>query len=131
MQTIKINEPSILIRINKTYNSTMSEISLYDYTRGRWRVNTERASKAKFAFAIFDGVIQEIFEIHEWHKAGTTESSRKPNDRPDLNSTKSLVGRFEFTGEIAPEKTRTYYIGKSVKDYFKKGNSNPIYYINC
>lgn len=130
MNPIKIEEQAILIRINKTFEPSMDRTVLYDYTRGRWKVNTERAKNAKYGIAVYKGIVQEVYEIHDWHNAGTTNSSRKPNDRPDLNSTKSMIGRSEFTGKLAPEEIRKKYNFKSVKHYFVRGNSNPINYVN-
>jgi len=130
MEAIEIKEPAILIRLNKTFKPKMDRNVLFDYTRGRWKVKTERAGKAKYGIAVYKGVVQEVYEIEKWHKAGTTESSRKPSDRPDLNSTKSLEGRYEFTGKLASEEIRKKYNQKSVKHYFAKGNANPINYVN-
>lgn len=130
MQTTEIEEKAILIRINKTFQKSMDRQALYDYTRGRWKVNTDRAKNAEYAIAVFKGIVQEVYEIEDWHKAGTTDSSRKINDKPELNSTKSLSGRYEFTGKPAPKEIREKYILKSVKHYFVRGNSNPINYIN-
>jgi hypothetical protein len=130
MKNLQIDEPAILIRINKTFNEKMSSQSLYDYTRGRWKLSEKRAKKAQFGLAVYDGLIQEVYEIKDWHKAGTTESTRRPNDRPDLNSTKSLVGRIEFTGKVAPAEIREKYVGKSVRHFFLKGNANPVKYMN-
>ena len=130
MILLQIEEPALLIRINKTYESKMSSESLYDYTRGRWKVNLVRAKNVKYAFAIFDGIIQEVYEVHNWYEAGTTESSRKPTDKPELNSTKSTVGRFEFKGIVAFDEIRNKYLNKSVRHLFAKGNANPIKYVN-
>jgi hypothetical protein len=127
---LEIGEPSILIRINRTYQVSMKKDELYDYTRGRWKLNTERAKNAKYAIAIYKGIVQEVFEIVNWHKAGTTQSTRKPSDHAELNSAKSLEGRFEFTGKLAQEEIRKKYNSKSVKHFFVKGNSNPINYLN-
>lgn len=130
MKLLQIDEPAILIRINRTYNPSMSVEALYDYTRGRWKLNPVRAKKAKYGIAIYDGIIQEVYEIDDWHKAGTTESSRKPNDNSEFNSADSLIGRHEFEGKLASEEIRNKYIGKSVKHLFAKGESNPIKYAN-
>ena len=130
MNPTKIEEPAILIRINQTFELSMDRNVLYDYTRGRWKLNTERAKNAKYGIAIYKGIIQEVYEIQDWHKAGSTESSRKPKDRPELNSTKSIEGRYEFTGKLASKEVREKYISKSVKHYFVRGNSNPINYVN-
>lgn len=129
-ELVEIRESAILIRINRTYRESMSKDALYDYTRGRWKLNTERAKNAKYAIAVYKGIVQEVYEIYNWHDAGTTESTRKPSDNPELNSTKSLEGRFEFTGKVAPEEIREKYNSKSVRHYFVRGNSNPINYLN-
>jgi hypothetical protein len=39
--------------------------------------------------------------------------------------------RWEFEGEIADKNLRSKYIGKSVQNYLKPGNQNPIKYENC
>ena len=130
MELTKIEEPAILIRINRTFEPSMDRKVLFDYTRGRWKLKTERAKNAKYGIAVYKGIVQEVYEIEKWHNAGTTESTRKPNDRPDLNSTKSLAGRYEFTGKLAPEEIRKKYNLKSVKHYFVRGNANPINYVN-
>ena len=37
--------------------------------------------------------------------------------------------RYEFEGDVAPEKVRTLFYGKRIPDeYIKKGMSNPILY---
>lgn len=130
MQLLEITEKAILIRISRTYKASMSTKALYDYTRGRWRLKPERAKNARYAIAVYKGIIQEVYEINEWYKAGTTDSSRKPNDNPELNSTKSTLGRFEFKGKLASEEIRNRFINKSIKHYFVPGNSNPINYVN-
>lgn len=130
MQSLKIEDKAILIRINKTFQKSMDRQALYDYTRGRWKINTEKAKNATYAISVFKGIIQEVYEIEDWHKAGTTKSSRKPDDKPELNSTKSLIGRFEFTGKPASKDIREKYNQKSVRHYFVRGNSNPINYVN-
>lgn len=42
-----------------------------------------------------------------------------------------IEDRAEFIGNIAPENIQKKNKYKSVEDYFKKGNANPIMYINC
>lgn len=128
-QSIEIVEPSILIRINQAFRYSMTEIELYDYTRGQWKLNPVRAKNAKFGFAIYDGIIQEVYEIVDWFKAGTTFSIRR-NIKNDELIDEAIEGRYEFIGNLASEKIRNKYKFKSVGHYFKKGNSNPILYKN-
>lgn len=129
-QPINIVEPAILIKVNQSFRFSMSKRELYDYTRGRWKLNPERAKNAKYGFAVYQGVIQEVYEIFDWHKAGTTESIRNGSGRIDLDTEDSLVGRFEFTGKIASNEIREKYRLMSVEHIFNKKSQNPIMYVN-
>ncbi len=129
-QSINIDEPSILIRINQAFRYSMSEIELYDYTRGQWVLSPERAKNAKYAFSIYKGIIQEVYEILNWYEAGSTFSVRENNSNIKRDKDTKPEGRYEFIGNIAPNKIRSKYKYKSVEHYFKNGNSNPIMYKN-
>ena len=120
-QKININVPAILIRINQAFRYSMTEAELYDYTRGQWRINPDNAKKAKYAFAIYGGIIQEVYTILDWYKAGQTFSIRNNED---------TEGRYEFIGNLAPPEIRKKYKYKSVEHYFERGNSNPVMYVN-
>ncbi len=120
-----ILEPSILIRINKAFRYSMSDIELYDFTRGRWKLNPDNAKQAKYAFSIYKGTIQEVYEIQDWYVAGSTFNSRE-----DIFNDKDNKNRYEFIGNIANDKIRKKYKYKSVEHYFNQGNSNPIMYLN-
>lgn len=129
-QRVEIEEPSVLIRINQAFRYSMTEMELYDYTRGQWKLNPVRARQAKYGFAIYEGIIQEVYEILDWYEAGKTYSIRQGNDNIKSEEKERLVGRFEFIGNLAPKEIREKYKYKSVGHYFKKGNSNPIMYKN-
>jgi hypothetical protein len=118
----KIEEPAILIRINQLYRYGMSDIELYDATRGIWRVSKKRI-KAKYAFAIYEGIVREVYKIDQWFPAGTTFNTRRPSDLVDPD-------RWEFVGNLAEGKIRDKYLLKSVEDYFDNSR-NPIIYVNC
>lgn len=127
-QSIDIEEPALLIRINQAFRYSMSPIELYDYTRGQWKVNPERASKAKYAFAVYQGVIQEAYIIYQWFDANSTFNVR--TDYTIKRPSDTVEGRYEFIGNVAPTEIRTKYRYKSVEHYFKKGNVNPVMYLN-
>ena len=118
----KITEPSVLIKLQKTFRYNMNPTELYDYTRGIWKISKVKQDEIKYAFAIFDNVIQEVYEVKGWFKAGETFSVRKGNWK--------RKGRYEFVGGIAKEKIRNKYIHKSVKNHFRWGAANPIQYLN-
>jgi len=104
----------------------MSKGELYQATRGIWRVGVRR-NKVGYACAVYQGVIQEIYKVERWSKAGTANY-----DYRDLTALSTLEGRWEFIGKPATDELRRKrYIGKSVTNLIKQGNQNPIMYVNC
>ncbi|MBH2020656.1 MAG: hypothetical protein I8H91_14190 [Burkholderiales bacterium] len=63
--------------------------------------------------------------IRQWHPAGTTSYATRAKKNVEA------VGRWEFTGGLASEKLRAKYLGKSVSHYFKRENTNPVFYVNA
>jgi hypothetical protein len=120
-EKVIITEPAILIRANQLYRYGMSDVELYDITRGIWRVGIER-EKAKYAFSVYEGVVREVYKIEHWFPAGSTFSTRNPSGLDD-------PGRWEFVGKLAESKIRDKYLYKSIEEYFK--SRNPITYVNC
>lgn len=98
----------------------MSAQDLYDNTRGIWVISEER--KKKFTFAVYDGVIQETYEIQSWFEAGSTYAS----GRTDIERWKKIP-RYEFVGNISME-MRKKYLHKSVDHYWKAKTQNPMRY---
>jgi hypothetical protein len=122
--TMDIDEPVVLIRPARLYREGMSDEELYEATRGVWRVG-DRALGARYAFAVVHGEVVEVYEIESWQPAGTAAYNFRRREevvRP---------GRSEFSGRVADESMRRRYLGVSVADCFKKGNQNPIRYVNC
>lgn len=118
-----IDDPVLLIRINRLYRHGMSGSELYEATRGVWKLG-ERRKGAKFALAVFEGVVREVYEIHSWHPAGTNHYASRPEK--DV----AIPGRWEFVGKIAPNEIRDKYIDHSVKEYLPAKAQNPITYVN-
>ena len=109
-----ITEPAILFRISQRYREELSENELYQITRGEWVIGRRRAH-AKYAIAVYQGIIVEVYQIKKWFPfTGKTPSTRQ---------------RWCFDGNIAEH--LQHYKGGSVKHYFKQGGVNPVTYINC
>lgn len=121
---VTVTIPAMLIRINRLYRHGMSAHELYEATRGIWKVGPRRDG-ARHAFAVFEGVVREVYEISRWDPALTT-----PYDTRTLTP-EQAEGRWEFTGRVAPDEIRSAYVNTSVKDYFKLGQQSPITYVNC
>ena len=108
---IEIREPAVLIRINDLYRAGMTAMELYDATRGVWKLGANR-EKAKYAFAVFAGVIREVYEIRQWLPAGSTLSTRSPEDLEDPK-------RWEFVGRLASDAMRRKYLDRWIGHRFK------------
>jgi hypothetical protein len=121
---ITITHPVLLIRINKLYRHNMLPLELQEATRGIWKVGPRR-SGAKYAFAVFEGVVREVYEVRRWHPARTL-----PYKTRDL-SARDARGRWEFDGVVADSAIRDMYRGRSVQSYLKHGNQSPTVYVNC
>jgi hypothetical protein len=100
----------------------MTASELYDATRASWKVGEKRRQQAKYAFAVFEGIVREVYEIKSWLKAGSTFNSLYPSSQP--------ADRWEFVGRLAPDHLRRHYINRDVSRYFKQGARNPIGDVN-
>lgn len=115
--------PALLIRINRLYRHGMSGVELYEATRGTWKLGQRRVG-ARYAFAVFEGLVREVYEFETWHRAGSTPYSTR-------DATKLKLDRWEFTAQVAPDEIRSDYVGRSVASYFRKGQQTPTVYVNC
>jgi hypothetical protein len=121
---VQVEVPALLIRINRLFRHTMSSQELYEATRGIWKLSARR-TKAQFAFAVFEGVVRDVFEIESWHRAGTTQYTTRPTDGWENSP------RWEFLGRPADVAIREHYVDRSVAAYFRQGQQNPVVYVNC
>jgi len=64
-----IPDPVVLIRISELYRNGMSAQELYEITRGVWKLGLDRARGARYVFAIFEGIVKEVYEPESWQEA--------------------------------------------------------------
>lgn len=130
-EVVSVDEPVVAININQQYPQSKSDVELYHATRGIWRLNRQRAQKAKYAFAVFQGEVKEVYKIDRWMPA--TKETTEYWDKRSASQGKYFPsevneGRSEFVGEVAPEAIRKKYIGKKLP---VRHSQNPIRYFNC
>jgi hypothetical protein len=121
----------IAISINEQFPHCEAADDLYTCTRGLWRLNRTRAEQAKYAFAIYEGEIKEVYEIEQWFpatQAFTDYWVSRLKSQGSRISPAELIGRYEFSGRLAPEPIREKYVGKKIP---KRHSGNPIMYFNC
>jgi hypothetical protein len=113
---ITIEEPSILFRVNRLFRREMTEAELYEITRGKWAIGPNR-SKAKYAFAVYHGIVRQVYAIEHWEPVTI--------DTPGYKLTK----RWQFEGKIATD--LQHYVGGNTTHYMKAGAQNPFFYVKC
>ena len=113
---VNIMEHGLMLILNSLYRPAMSEADLYEITRGKW-VLGERRNKARYAFAVYRGVIRQVYSIQSWSRVNTGNAKQKIQDR------------WMFEGAIAED--LAHYLGGSVEHYLKPGSQNPARYVNC
>ena len=106
----------ICINVNKTYKPGTDYYgvrdNLYEATRKYWRINGNRAKTANLVLSVYQGIVRAAFKPIEWK----------------ISDVKFDTGdRWEFIGVEIHDSP---YLNKSIKEYIKKGNQNPIFYIN-
>lgn len=116
-----VTDPSLLIRINRQFQYGMSTEALYESTRGIWVVG-ERRNRARYAMAVYAGIIREVYEVESWHRAGSTNYAT----RSQAELAKQKDKRWEFVGHVALEPIRSRYVGRSVAHLFRVGQQSPV-----
>lgn len=111
-----LEDPAIIININKTYIRGTGALGIYKATKEYWAVDKDRIKTIKYALSEYRGLIVEVFEINDWYPVETTDKNENPRTR------------WGFNGKVADESIRMKYINKSVKHIKKPGASNPIRY---
>lgn len=113
-EPIQIAEPCLLIIINRLFYRGISDAELYEATRRSWKVGPRRRQNAHYAFAIYRGVVRQVYKIESW--------------RPSTDPQYAHQNRWEFIGAVASE--MQHYVGGSVDHYFARGAQNPIKDLN-
>ena len=111
----RIAESALLIKIPGLWTPTMTPVELYNATRRWWKVG-ERRERATYAFSVNRGVIRQVYVIESW-----SEWTPEEADKPGI--------RWGFIGHVAPE--MGHYLNTSVAHLYKKGDANPVRYVNC
>ena len=118
---VDIKEKVLLIKLSKSFRYNMSEVELYDYTRGIWIISEEKRNEIEYVFCVYDGIVQETYNVIDWFPGGSTYSVR--HDKEEWKTHE----RWEFVGNISHE-MRKKYRHKSVSHYFPSGSRNPVRY---
>jgi hypothetical protein len=126
-----IDDPVIAICINEQFPFCRNASDLYNCTRGLWHVDRKRGGRVRYAFAVYKGVIKEVYEVVEWAPGSQSKSDwwvEKLKSQGRIISPAKNEGRSEFTGNVAPAHIREKYVDKLMP---VRHTQNPIRYFNC
>lgn len=86
------------------FGDDVSKQSLYDSTRGNWRIGEESRSRAKIALGIADDVVRTAYSIDTWGKADDGRATRAMNhgDTNGVCSVPSVVDGVSLDSSIKP-----------------------------
>ena len=117
---VQISDPLMLIRISQTFRYDMASEEIYNVTNYAWRVDRRRA-QGRLVLAVYDGVVQEVFQDVEWRPAAPRQG------RP----LESGHRKSEFVGRVASPRLQARYKGRSVEKYFRRGYQGSIRYLDA
>ena len=115
-----ITEDVVIIKINRSYYPGISALELYDITRGCWRRKIESVESAKYALATYNGEVVEVYKINYWCPASELHREMFAYN-PEIH-----WNRIGFFGSVADKAVREKFVGKSVKNFFKRGEADPV-----
>ncbi|EMD0831192.1 hypothetical protein VP018_003064 [Morganella morganii] len=99
-------DKGLVFILNKLYRFDMTEQELFEATRGVWHNPPRNDESLKYAYAVYNNIVKEVYEIHGWIKAGTQEYFTRKIGRDS--------DRWEFIGRKAEQSIRDKYVGKII-----------------
>lgn len=88
-----IDDAVVAINIHQQFPFARNAEDLYNCIRGLWRLDSQRAAKARYLFAVYQGIIKEVCEIHQ-----CTRQGRRPRNTGGKDSfRKAEIYRLRLT----------------------------------
>ena len=103
----------IAILINRDFRPTFGRLELFEITRGIWPkklVTLAERIEATYAYATYQGIVKEVYEIQSWVPAGSQQYFTR-----ELHPERLKTNPWEFVGRIAPEDIRSLYVGRIIE----------------
>lgn len=117
--TIHSQHPVLLIRVAREFRRGISGAELYEAARSWWKVSLARAKKARWAFAVFGGVVRAVYVIESWESPTDDIVAENPK----------RAGRWAFVGQRDAEMEERYQ-PRDVTAYLPMAEQNPVRHVN-
>ncbi len=116
----EIKENIAIVKINHTYYEHISDLELYDATRGIWKIKLESVKNVDYVLSVAFGMVKEVYKVDIWVPANQLNRKTIPYDEVKGKN------RIGFFGKVAEETIRKKYLNKSVAKLYKRGEANPV-----
>jgi len=125
-----IVDPVILIKIEREWSNTLTEVQLYERTRRYWSAKpTKKRIPPKFALAVAKRIVREVYRIERWETYPSPACAPHDPTRFKIAIDSYVEGCVGFHGTVANDKAG--YKNKSVRHLQSVGAQNPIRYVKC
>ncbi len=107
-----------IILVNQFYKPNFTPLETLEIVRGIWikkLISIAKNSKnPKYAFAAYNGIIKEVYEVFDWVPAGTQQYFTREFNSDQLKDKYEFVGKISndlsnlYTGKLIPKGMRSY-----------------------
>lgn len=115
-----IEDNIAIMKINNTYHDGISDLELYDATRGIWKIKLESVKDVDYVLSVAFGMVKEVYKVDAWVPDNQLNRKTIPYDEVKGKD------RIGFFGKVAEETIRKKYLNKSVAKLYKRGEANSV-----
>lgn len=118
----------MVVKLNKTYRSNMTDDELYEVTRGNWRVSLEKAKQADYVLAVYKSLVVGVYKPDEWYDT-VTNGSFHPLAPNHTDNTNECVGRIFFVDDDYKNQNGDQIKNELLNKKIESKSINPIVYL--
>lgn len=124
VENLETDERVLVIKIEHLWRQLIEEFKnparvpnyrIYEAVRASWVVSAKRAESAKYVLAVAGGIVRGVYLSENWRRESEGSSRRLFDTDPD-GVEKEILESF---------------LNKSVAHLSKRGQANPVFYMNC
>lgn len=119
----------MVVKLNRTYRSNMTDDELYEVARGNWRASLEKAKQADYVLAVYKSLVVGVYKPDEWYDTVTNGSFHQlaPNH---TNNTNDCVDRIFFVDNDYENKNGDQIKNELLNKKIESKSINPIVYLD-
>lgn len=118
----------MVVKLNRTYRSDMTDDELYEVTRGNWRASLEKAKQADYVLAVYKSLVVGVYKPDKWRDT-VTNGSFHPLAPNHTNNTNGYVGRKFFVDDDYKNQNGDQIKNELLNKKIDYKSINPIVYL--